>query len=52
MTWGDVLCAAIDACRSGGISREVDPKALPDLIPQILSVTGDEKSTYQKRNKP
>jgi len=51
VTWGDVLCAAIDACLSGGPSREVDPKDLPALVQDILSVRGDAKSTYAKEPK-
>lgn len=49
MTWGDVLCAAIDACAAGGTDREVDPKDLPDMIPKILEVRGDARSTYDKK---
>lgn len=50
MRWGDVLCAAMDACAAGGIDREVEADDLPRLIQQILAVRGNMGATYSSVN--
>ncbi|MFD2441695.1 hypothetical protein ACFSS8_19265 [Paracoccus kondratievae] len=46
LRWGDVLCAAIDACCAAGPNKLVSASDLPTLIPEILSVRGDMESAY------
>lgn len=46
LRWGDVLCAAIDACLAAGPNKLVSASDLPTLIPEILSVRGDMESAY------
>ncbi|WP_288947657.1 hypothetical protein [uncultured Paracoccus sp.] len=46
LRWGDVLCAAIDACCAAGPGKPVSASDLPTLIPELLSVRGDMESAY------
>lgn len=45
LRWGDVLCAAIDACCAGGTDTTVEDHELPYMIRAILGVRGGAQAT-------
>lgn len=49
LTWGDVLCAAMDACCAAGTDTTVEDHELPYMIRAILGVRGGAQATRSAR---